>query len=208
MIKQVILGVSICAIIFSGCGKSKANRDTVTSTDSLAAVETTANAVIDSSASQTGVAEEQLPDEEMLKSRIKAIWKALPMEEGMERGVRTAFSESFASAYLGMVERIKSIEKQMGDRYYNDEDAMMTDGEMIYSWYGAQDPDPNGKFVMFKFTDVTPTAANVTVKRMNGPETETFRLKLKLENGKWMLDDFKSEHQYGWSKASFNSYRR
>lgn len=183
------------------CGNSKTKSDSDV-------VDTTVReevAITDSNTADVSV-DEQIPDQEMLKTRIREIFKKLPFDVD-KSGVKSIFSKSFAEAYLGAVNRVKKLERELGDNYSGDE-AMM-DGETLDCWYGGQDPDPDGKITSFQFTEISPAKVKATVKRMNVSTPETFKIVLVKENDRWLLDDY----DYcgvggGWYKSKFENYRR
>ena len=183
------------------CGNSKIKSDTDVA-DSTVREEV---AIADSDTEAASV-DEQLPDQEMLKTRIREIFKKLPFDVD-KSGVKSIFSKSFADAYLGAVNRVKKLERELGDNYSGDE-AMM-DGGMLDCWYGGQDPDPDGKITSFKFTEITPTKVEATVKRTNASNPKTFKIMLVKENGQWVLDDYDyCGVRDGWYKSTFENYRR
>ena len=135
--------------------------------------------------------DESAVDKEEIKKRIKHIWFELPPSLLM-RKINTD-NPAFEKRVW------KVMTKSMGDKFSEgmkayrqaDDDGDVLDiAESLFGFWGAQDPDPNGKL---SFTDISVKApdrieAKVSYKNYTDPETHS--LILKKINGEWLLDDF------------------
>lgn len=120
-------------------------------------------------------------DTQEIKDFVKTVWFKMPPGtneiEPVTRYLTDSFNEPLTEAY----EKFNKL---------TDETEMVGLAEVIFCWWGAQDPDPNGTFNEISIISASENEAVVKVEFLNYTNPETHTLHLKKVNGKWLLDNF------------------
>ena len=151
-------------------------------------------------------------DTVQIENRVKEIWfKLRPEGEPSNNPAIPVLSSSLRPLYKKVYDAYKSAWDVYNSSDSDDEamDAALGLSEIIYGAWGAQDPDPKGKFKFRSIESISKDRVRIKLTYYNYSSPEDHQLELKYENGKWMLDEFDSfrkELNYAINEPSFAPY--
>lgn len=170
---------AIIALACAGC----AGHETKNSSDSTQQNQEKADTIV---GSESKDAKSNLSDSEVkeIKDYVKSIWFRLPLITHNIESVSNIVTDSFYSVLLKCNDKYESV--------CNSEDIEDSIGlaEVLYGWWGGQDPNPDGDFVSISPVRISENIAEIKVSYKNWDSVETHILYLKKENGKWLLENF------------------
>ena len=135
--------------------------------------------------SESQDAKSDLSDSEVaeIKDYVKSIWFRLPPITHNIESVSNIVTDSFYSVLSKCNDKYESVDSE----HVNDTVEL---AEVMYGWWGAQEPNPDGEFLNISLVGASGNKADVKVVYKNWDDVETHILYLKKENGKWLLDNF------------------